>query len=706
MHHGHQKGVIHRDLKPGNILVDSHGELKIIDFGVARGTDSDLAVTTVQTDIGQLIGTLQYMSPEQCEADPHDIDTRSDVYALGVVLYELLAGKLPYDVTHKPVYESTRVIREQTPTRLSTVDRTLRGDVETIAFKALEKDRERRYQSAVELAQDIRRYLAGEAIVARPPSIVYQLRIFARRHRGLFFGAAAVFVVLAAGIVVSTSLYIQAERARSAAATERDRAIAAEHNTSTVNEFFRDMLGAVDPFAEAARPPQTGASEVTVAEMLRNAAPRIEERFADKPALEGEIRMALMNAFFNLGQFVEAQEHGRKSLAAYRSALGDEHVDTLTVLSEYAMLLGWGGDPEAIAMERTAYEGLRRQCGPHDPRTLKAAYSLVFMLNGAGQYVEVEALLREVGLHAASPDENVENIRVWFLIQLADVQESLGKFQASEATARSAIDVAARTMGPTSVAASFAKMQLAAALMEQERYAAALAASRECVRGYEQQFGEEHSLTVHARSVWGYMLAEAGNLAEAESLLRDVLQTQRDTEGTLDIETRFTSSCLGRLLYIRGEYAEAEPMLRNCVTGCMRQFGPTHPSTLGSKHNLAVALHGLGQLKEAEALAREVVETVSSVLPAEYYRLPAYRATFALCLMDLGRFDEAEEQLLAAYNRELAMRGEQHKNTRKVVKNLIHLYEAWDKPDKVAWWRAKLQLLQPATAPTEQEPSR
>jgi len=238
---GHQRGVIHRDLKPGNILVDGSGVVKVIDFGVARSTDSDMVATTLQTDIGQLIGTVQYMSPEQFAADPNDLDIRSDVYTLGVVLYELLGDRLPYDLRRAPVHEAARVVREEIPSPLSSVTPGARGDVEAIVEMAMSKERTRRYGSAGEMAQDIERFLSNRPVVARVPGPWHTLLLLARRHRAV--AAVTVTALLALGALVGVAMIknrqleranAQLEAARIAAdanlaeAEERGRAIAAE----------------------------------------------------------------------------------------------------------------------------------------------------------------------------------------------------------------------------------------------------------------------------------------------------------------------------------------------------------------------------------------------------------------------------------------------------------------------------------------------
>ena len=432
VHYAHQRGVIHRDLKPSNIIITASDppQPKILDFGLARITEEDLAVATLTSEVGLIKGTLPYMSPEQTRGDPEEIDVRADVYSLGVILYEMLSSQQPYDVMKKALGEAVRVICEEAPRPLSrswSGVRRLDADVETIVGKALEKETDRRYASAAAFSEDIGRYLDSQPILARPPSAAYHLRKFAQRNRVLVGGVLATSVVLVAGVVVSTMFGLrEAEQRR-----EADRA---RDTLETVVDFQESMLSDVDArqmglgmiqdlrsrLAEARADrgdsPETvervlskfdewmagvnttdAAVRILDRNVLDRASKAIAEQFGDQPEVAARLEHTIAGTYAQLGLLDQAESHVRSGLEARREALGSQDPETLKSIHGLgAVLFGQGRYGEAEPLMQEVFDTRERLLGREHPDTLAAMNNLAGIFVMYGRYEEAEPLMREI----------------------------------------------------------------------------------------------------------------------------------------------------------------------------------------------------------------------------------------------------------------------------------------------------------------------
>jgi tetratricopeptide (TPR) repeat protein len=515
VHHAHQRGLIHRDLKPGNILVDDTGQPKILDFGVARVTDSDTKAT-LQTDMGQLVGTLAYMSPEQVLADPLELDTRSDVYALGVILYELLAGRFPYNTTGK-MHEVVRAIRDDDPAALSSIQRTYRGDIEIIVAKALEKDKTRRYASAAELAADIRRHLQDEPIVARPPSTIYQLQKFTRRHKALVAGVAAVFVVLLAGIVASTWQAVRAGRAERVA-------LEARRTAEAVNDFLRNDLLAQASAQNQATPNIKPDPDLKVRTALDRAAAKIEGKFPNQPLVEASVRQTIGVTYRDLGLFPEAQKQIEQALDVRRLVLGEAHRDTLETMAVLADLYAMEGKfalAEPLFLKtQAAGDGV---WSPHQDERLSLMRNLGLLYWREGKYLEAESIL-------------TKTLEVQRNVLHKDDADSLNTLSA-----------------------------LGVVYQNEAKYAEAEKLDARVLEIQRRMFGEEHPDTLSTMNNLAQVYERLAKFSEAEALLEKVLEIRRRFSGEEHPDTLSNMNNLGLVYRNEGKYAQAETILARAL---------------------------------------------------------------------------------------------------------------------------------------------
>ncbi len=667
--HAHQKGVIHRDLKPDNILVDRDGTTKILDFGVARATDSDVQNTTLQTDMGQLIGTIPYMSPEQVLGDSTLVDTRSDVYALGVLTYELLSGRQPYDLGGRSIPEAVLIIREHQPDRLSSVNKILRGDLETITAKALEKDPTRRYASAAALAEDITRYLRNEPIAARPSTAMYQFRKLVVRHKLPFALVAVLFLSITGFGVWMAMLYTRADGLRAEAVIESAK-------SQQIQTFLQYVILSAKPHI---------GRDLTMKEALDEAAERIDAELGAYPEVEAAVRLTLADAYWGLRRHDLAEIHFRRALEINQQLWGDEHESVamgmravgkaLRAQSKYA---------EAEPLFRRSIKILRRVLGDDDVKVAIALNSLSILLKLQRKYVDAEQVLKEaLAISRKHPDEL--EILGAHLANLALVTDDPAR---KEALLLEALQIQQRIQETTMLYSILPGLSTLA--LSQGKWPEAHKHAREFVKTAREVLGPDHPEVGRALMNLGLVLRADGRTNEAESAFQGAVTIFRDHWGD---DHRYVADALVACAHIKqdlSDHTAAEELLGEAL-GIRRRILPFgHPDTVDALDEFVQVLMRNGKPDEAEPIMRECLDRYQQRLEPADRRFPVMQALLGECLLQLGRFDEAEPLLLDSYELLHSVSGA-GTETSDTIQVLVQLYDAWNRPDHAAEWRARLR---------------
>jgi len=725
--HAHQKGVIHRDLKPSNVLVgtlDGRPHAKVIDFGIAKATSQKMTDKTLFTEHRQVIGTFQYMSPEQAHGSL-DIDTRTDVYSLGVLLYELLTGSTPFDaktLSEAAYGEIQRLIREVDPprpsTRLSSSRERLasiaahrgieprrlgvlvRGDLDWIVMKSLEKDRARRYESASALAADLRRHLDGDAVLAAPPSAGYRLRKLARRHRGLVAASGAVTLALLAGLAAFAWQADVARGERDAAnlariaeseqrvIVEQQRIVAAARadEFERLAEFQAEMLEQIDPsragreltddvlmrFEAALEKADVPAAErpalvagfraqwsrVNAIDVAKNTLDRallqpsvaaIETQFADYPGVAAKLRHRLAGVYRELGLYSSALPLQESALQLRKKVYGEDHPQTLRSMKDVALLL-WhlGRYDEAEPLYREVLERCNR-ANVDDPEIASSARdSYSVLLQDMGRAAEAEPLAREALEERRGRLGEDDPLTLNSMSNLALIVEGLGRFPEAEALYLDTLERRRRVLGDETNATLVTLNNLGALLRTVNQLDEAERLLREALATRTRVFGEDHPERLVPLNNLGLVLKAQGKLVEAEAVCREVLAARERLLGWDHKATLSARNNLANVLTALERPADAEPILRAALAARRRLFDALHPETLGAVNNLGMALHALGKNEEAEPLQREVLEGLRKVAGPNHPNTIASHLNLGVVLQARGKFTEAEELFVAA----------------------------------------------------------
>jgi serine/threonine protein kinase len=703
VHHAHQKGIIHRDIKPSNILVSIQGDQtvpKIIDFGVAKAINQPLTERTFFTEQGQLFGTPEYMSPEQADMANEDIDTRSDIYSLGVLLYVLLAGTLPFDsdtfrqggfehirrairetepkppsTRLKSLGQEARKIAESRRTEPAILTKCLHKELEWIPLKAMRKERSERYRSASELADDIENYLQGNPLIAGPESIVYQLRKLVRRHQAFVTGIAAILIVLIAGVMGIAMFAIKAEQRRAEA--------------QAVSDFLRhSVLASLDPF-------QVGGREITVRSVLDAASKSLVENFEGTPLAKAKIQDTLGFAYWSLGLYEQAELHRRGALDVYRSRLGPDHPTTLACIDNLGGVYFYQSRyREAEQLRAKALRGMQRVLGEDHESALHCMWSLASVYCMLGRFREAEELSVKVleVFRRQYGEEDTRTVNKMSLV--AWVYHLQGRYEETERLSRRALGISRRLRGEKDYWTLTLKHLLGAVQCDLGRYEEAEQLLLETLDGRRQGWSPEHPDTLGTIVTLGWLYYSQGGYEQAESRFNEVLESSvRNLSEEHEIRLNAMHG-LGTVYLSQGRYDEAESSLDKARKMKCRLLGEENWSALSVKNTVARLYTAQSRYDGAEHLFHEVLKGRQRELGEDHPDTLETKNDLALLYKEQARYDEAEPLLIEALEGRRVKLGDTHPHTIESWNDLIKLYEAWGKPEKASEWRAELAQIE------------